>query len=193
MLTMFDSSELDRALVALGELLASRGLGYRLAVVGGGAMLLAGLLQRPTQDLDVVAQVGEGSEAIDELPPGLQAAVADVAAALDLPADWLNTGPSSLFELGLPDGFIERAETRRYGPLELWLADRLDQIHFKLYAAVDQGPASKHFADLRALGPTAQELDDAARWAQTHDPSEAFASELHAAVDQLASERSDER
>lgn len=52
-----------------------------------------------------------------------------------------------------------------------------DQIHFKLYATVDQG-AGKHEADLRALVPTPDELLAAARWTRTHDPSEGYRSVL---------------
>ena len=58
----------------------------------------------------------------------------------------------------------------------------LDVVAFieflKLYAAVDQGPSSKHFQDLVALSPSRDELLDAARWAMTHDPSPGFRSEL---------------
>lgn len=36
-------------------------------------------------------------------------------------------------------------------------ASRLDQIHLKLYALVDQG-AARHEQDLRALKPTTEEL-----------------------------------
>ena len=42
--------------------------------------------------------------------------------------------------------------------LTIHFAGRLDQICFKLYAAVDQGPTSKHFADLNRLEPTHNEL-----------------------------------
>ena len=52
------------------------------------------------------------------------------------------------------------------------LLDRLDQIHFKLYASVDRG--GYHLQDLEALGPTIEELIQAANWARTHDPSEGF-------------------
>ena len=44
----------------------------------------------------------------------------------------------------------------------------------KFYAAVDQGPRSKHAQDLRQLGPTRDELRAAARWARTHDTSDGF-------------------
>jgi|SRR6478609_665272 len=89
-----------------------------------------------------------------------------------LPSEWLNAGPASLFDLGLPYGFFQRAEHRGYGEsLHVLFASRLDQIHFKLYAAVDQG-AGRHLADLRSLTPSEEELIQAARWSETHDTSE---------------------
>jgi hypothetical protein len=82
----------------------------------------------------------------------------------------------------LPEGLVERLERRDYGPsLSVHFASRIDQIHFKLYAMVDQG-AGKHEADLRALQPTADELLRAARWTRTHDPSLGFRQELVAVL-----------
>jgi hypothetical protein len=189
----FSETSLDRALTALGDLLDSRGLGYRLAAVGGGALLLMGLLHRPTNDLDLVAQVDAGHPVgVVPLPAALEEAITDVARALDLPANWINPGPASLLDLGLPAGFVERAHSRRYGPLEILLADRFDQVHFKLYAAIDQGPRSKHFADLRALEPSRDELSAAARWARTHDPSEGFRTDLVKALEALGMRVNDE-
>ena len=49
---------------------------------------------------------------------------------------------------------------------------RYDQIHFKLYAAADQG--GRHFTDLKKLSPTADELLAAMRWTFTQDVSEGF-------------------
>ena len=114
----------------------------------------------------------------DPLPEALIEAATRVALDFSLPRDWLNTGPSSLLDFGLPKGFESRLERRKYGSfLTTWLASRLDQIHFKLYAATDQGPG-KHEQDLRALDPSRNELLQAARWAITHDPSSAFRHEL---------------
>jgi hypothetical protein len=59
---------------------------------------------------------------------------------------------------------------------------REDLICFKLYAAVDQGPRSKHMADLRAMDPSREELLAAARWTRSHDPSVGFLGELRAAL-----------
>jgi hypothetical protein len=62
-----------------------------------------------------------------------------VARDFSLPAEWLNSGPTGLLEFGLPDGFADRLQRRDYGEgLVVYLASRYDQIHFKLYAAVDQ-------------------------------------------------------
>jgi hypothetical protein len=91
---------------------------------------------------------------------------------------WLNDGPADLVRDGLPKGFLDRVERRDFGEyLTVLFASRFDQVHFKLYATVDQGPG-RHEADLRALGPTEQELIAAARWSMSHDPSEGYRSQL---------------
>ena len=55
-------------------------------------------------------------------------------------------------------------------------------------AATDQGPRSKHLADLQALRPSTDELLTAARWARTHDPSGGFLGELRSALTTLGVE-----
>jgi hypothetical protein len=68
--------------------------------------------------------------------------------------------------------------TRTYGTaLVVHFASRLDQIHFKLFAMVDQG-GGRHEADLRELSPTPAELTAAARWSITQDPSPGYRSVL---------------
>lgn len=122
---------------------------------------------------------------VEQLPAPLLRAIEDTAAVFRLPRDWLNAGPRSLLQLGLPEGALERAHRREWGGLVLHIADRRDQIFFKLYAAVDQGPQSKHFEDLRRLEPTAEELRAAAAWARTHDPSDGFRQELRGVLRDL--------
>jgi hypothetical protein len=176
---MLDSEGIARALALLGAVLEERSLSYELVAVGGSALLLLGFLERPTRDLDVVALIRAGRYVpAHPLPDDLVNAVRDVGGTLGIGETWLNSGPSALLEYGLPAGFAHRVETRRFGPLTIRLASRPDQICFKVYAAADQGPNSKHFEDLKALAPTTRELVDAARWARTHDPSEGFLGEL---------------
>ena len=174
-MTALDQEKLQQALSALGDVLAFRGASAELAVVGGSGLLLLGVVRRATQDVDVVAVVKHGELLRAEpLPSVLGQAARDTALALDLPEDWLNPGPTELLRFGLPSGFLERAHVLRFGALILHVASRLDQIHFKLFAAVDQGPRRKHMADLRTLAPQRHELIQAARWCSTQDPSQGF-------------------
>ena len=173
---MFRDADLEEALTTLGQLLQDRGEAYDLVLIGGGALLLLGLIQRPTKDLDAVARVEEGRWLRAEpFPDGLTRAVVDVADALGLEDDWLNSGPAGLVDLGLPSGCEERAVVRSYGTLTIRLASAEDLVAFKLYAAADHWPdRSRHLADLRRLGPTSEALIAAAKWCRTHDPSDGF-------------------
>lgn len=178
---MFALDGLEEALHTLGAVLEARRADSRILVVGGSSLLLLGIVQRPTADLDVVGLAVEGRYVkADRIPPVLAEAVRDVGAALGLSEKWLNNGPASLFDFGLPRGFEARVTVRRYGALEVHVAGRFDLVCFKLYAAVDHSGdrASKHLDDLKALQPSESELLAAARWTQTHDNSDAFFGEL---------------
>jgi hypothetical protein len=169
----------ETLLQALADQLAANGERYTLAVVGGSALLALGLVSRATKDVDIVAIVEDQQlVSAQPLPRALIAAARTVARDFGLSEDWLNPGPTSLLDLGLPEGFYERAQQRSYGPgLKILFASRVDQIHLKLYATVDQG-AGKHLDDLESLNPTKRELLDAARWSLSHDPSEGYRSVL---------------
>lgn len=179
--SMFGREELERALRMLGAVLQDRGASSRILVGGGSSLLLLGLIERPTADLDVIGLASGGHYAKAESIPGpLAEAVRDVGAALGLSDTWLNNGPATLFDFGLPKGFEERVSVREYGSLEVHVAGRFDMVCFKLYAAVDQSGygTSKHLADLLILRPTTTELVTAAHWTRTQDDSEGFRGEL---------------
>ncbi len=184
-----DAGQADQLFSALGEQLAARGERVELVVIGGSGLLALGLISRPTGDVDIVALLSGGLLTKPRpLPPNVVEARDQVARDFDLPEDWLNAAPADLLDFGLPDGLVDRLERRDYGDaLTVHLASRFDQIHFKLYAMVDQG-AGKHEADLRALHPTRDELLTAARWTRTHDPSEGFREQLLAALANLGVE-----
>ncbi len=179
-----DLAGLEGALEVLGQLLADRELHYEVAAIGGGSMLLLGLIERTTKDLDLVALITDQKlVSANPLPHPLVQAIEEVAQALELGKNWLNIGPASLLESGLPHGFLERLHMRKYKGLTLYLADRFDQICFKLYASVDQGPQSKHFADLLALTPTWSELHQAKSWCLTQDVSAEFENHLNQVIE----------
>lgn len=173
--------QLEQALRLLNGRLALAGAPrFNLVVCGGAALLAAGLVQRTTRDVDVVALMDDAGVLVDPapLPEILVRAVCEVAENLGLPNDWLNNGPSEddggLFRMGLPEGFVRRLTWAAVGEkLKVGFISRYDQIHFKLYAAVDQ-PGSYHAADLRHLRPTDEELLEAAHWTRSHDPSGGF-------------------
>ena len=181
-----DFEGLEEALRVLGELLADRELYYEVVAVGGGSLLLLGLILRPTRDLDLVGLVEEGQIVnADPLPLPLVETADEVGRALQLEKGWLNIGPASLFKMGLPPGFMSRLHARHYGGLTIYLADRFDQICFKLYATVDQGVQSKHFSDLITLKPSVDELEQARSWCVTHDVSAIFEEEINQAMESI--------
>jgi hypothetical protein len=187
-------NDLEQALSALGANLDARGLRFDVVLVGGANLLLRGVIERPTRDGDLLGQRLDSGDvvAMDELPPDLARAVADVALAYGLAPDWLNTGPASLVALGLPPGFASRLSCRTFGGLSIWSAGRYDMVCFKLYAAADHWPSQdRHLADLMAMRPTREELVSAARWARTHDPSPAFRSMLVGVLATLGVEDAD--
>jgi hypothetical protein len=170
-----EQDALEDALELLGSVLADRGVSYEVVVIGGSALLLLGVIQRPTKDLDVLALVEEGVYLpADPLPGPLRQAVRDVGLALGLTVDWLNGGPTAQLRSGLPPGFASRVETRVYGALAVHIASRLDHIFLKLFAAVDHHGRGKHADDLRRLAPTKQELLEAAAWVRGQDIGPAF-------------------
>jgi len=175
----FDHHALELALQSLAIRLAeNHAEPVELVVCGGSALILSGLIQRTTRDVDVVALIRHGVLcAPAPLPADLKRAIREVAEDLNLPDDWLNNGPSrdegGLFQMGLPEGFANRLKHTTYGDrLSVHVIDRIDQIYFKLYAAVDRG--GYHITDLLALHPTAEEIMQAAHWAMTHDVSDGF-------------------
>lgn len=195
-MNMIRRDDLDDALAALGALLEARGLHYELVIVGGASLLLRGVITRATRDIDVLGTRDESGRVarIEGLPEPLAHAVGQVGLAFGLAPDWLNLGPASLLDLGLPAGFEDRLTAHRTGGLVTWLAGRFDLVCFKLYAAADHWPAlDRHLTDLAALAPTPEELRTAARWTRTHDPSDAFARNLRAVLGGLGMESPDAR
>ncbi|HEV8534780.1 MAG TPA: hypothetical protein VGR87_03545 [Candidatus Limnocylindria bacterium] len=49
----------EEPLAALGQLLAERGQRYELLAIGGGALQMLGLIDRPTREIDVIALVDD--------------------------------------------------------------------------------------------------------------------------------------
>lgn len=172
---MIEKKNIQRIFSALDKQLAvSGGSGISLVVCGGTALAALGLVARTTKDVDVLGSFKGGKiQKIGEFPSWLSEAAKKVARDFNLPEDWLNLGPASQLDMGLPEGLRERLHKIVYGKqLTLYFISRVDQIHFKLFASLDRG--DYHVEDLFKLNPSNAELLAACRWVLTQDVSVAF-------------------
>ncbi len=164
------AAQVEEALSSLAEMLDAAGSEpLSLLVCGGAALMVMGQATRGTQDVDLLTyfdrlplQEAELQRRF-ELPDEVRLFAGTVARDMGLDPNWLNLGPSSLVQLGLPAGLLGRAQSRQYGDsLTALYVDRLDQIHLKLYASLARD--ERHVADLLALEPDPQEMLLAGRW-----------------------------
>ena len=179
---MLNKSNIENSLVLLGKRLEIEKLEpIEIIVCGGSALIIMDLIKRTfTKDVDMVGFLkknANGDYAVEEcavLPAKMAEVIKQISKDLGLEENWLNSGPAGLVRFGLPAGFIDRLYAKQYSSvLTVHFISRVDQIFFKLYAAVDSGPG-RHIDDLMDLKPTAEELFNAATWAVTQDSSDGF-------------------
>lgn len=163
---------------AFDRYLASLGLRFEAVVIGGSALVLMGLVQRLTRDVDVLTP---------ELPEAISAAARDFAKQQrqlggDLIDNWLNNGPMQLGDV-LPTGWAERVERIFEGEsLILSTLGRTDLLKSKLFALCDRGT---DLPDCIALGPTAEELAECLPWLELQDGNELWPDHVRATVSGL--------
>jgi hypothetical protein len=171
--------QIQEALSRTGRRLALADAGeYALLVCGGSALNLAGIIERPTRDVDVLGLV-KGTDCrtvtAEHLPAELIRAAEGVAMDLSLPGDWLNDAALDVQRLGLPSGILKRAHRLEFGPcLTVFFIDRRDQVALKLYAAIHREKGQRHLKDLEAIEPTKAEMEAAAHWLLDRKTSAGF-------------------
>ena len=162
---------------------------HGLLVCGGAALNLAGFLARPTRDVDVVGLVkGEkGNSVVNQvLPDEVRGAAEMVAMELNLPDDWLNDAALEVHRMGLPEGILERASKRTFGPcLTVYLISRQDQVALKLYAAIDPQKGQRHHKDLVEMVPTKSEMEFAVGWLLNRTTSVQFNNAVQGLAESL--------
>jgi hypothetical protein len=161
---------LMQALTSLEATLRDRELAYHVVIIGGAALLLSNEGARPTEDVDVVAAGRDAGPLRThwQLPDDLRAAAEDVADLLGLDHDWLNAGAVAIVGDTLPERYEQRLRHYGFGNLTVSVLARRDLLALKLLASFDEGPTSRHLADLRTMRATPQELQAAFAWAADH-------------------------
>ncbi len=178
---MLNKEKLETLLNLFGKLLEEKGEKLSLIICGGSALILSHFIKNRTvtRDIDILATVEEKSDTftLKPLPFFAEKIIQEIASTLKLPSDWLNSRAFPLTK-DLPEGFQKRLIRKEYGKnLTVYLLGRKDQIFFKLYATIDQGPG-KHFDDLMELNPTKEELYEASLWCMRQDTSIEFKNVL---------------
>lgn len=128
---------------------ADRGLVFEAVVLGGTALVLLGVIQRPTDDCDVLDP---------QIPESVRQAAVDFARLHGLNEDWLNSKAHDFVGVPgcLPEGWRERLRWAYHGrALRLQTLGRQDLLCTKLVALIDRGT---DYLDCVALAPTAEEL-----------------------------------
>lgn len=163
-----NGKEAEEYLAALGSILEKESEEpVDIIVCGGMALILQGLIDRRTRDIDGMALVVMENGAYVLKKPVMEKPIKDaiqrVAAVYGITNHWLSFQARTLLDDDLPEGIVERAEVRRYGEkLTVRLISRYDQVHFKLKAVVSrEGPDA---GDIIEMGATEEEVTAAARW-----------------------------
>lgn len=164
-------------------------------ICGGVAMALQDLNPRTTQDVDVLGEWNHSQlqvVCLDHFPEKIMSSIERVVKnhpeLEGFSEHWINLGPSHLAKHGLPAGFAHRLKSIRFGKtLTLHLLSRVDLLPLKLYAASDRfSPRQQiHFADLKLLNGSFDELDQALDWVRTLSDFEEKRPEIQAVLERL--------
>ncbi|MDH5676327.1 MAG: DUF6036 family nucleotidyltransferase [Myxococcales bacterium] len=149
---------------------------YQATVIGGAALQLMGVIDRPTKDCDVLDP---------ELPPDVVKAADDYAATLggSLSPGWFNNGPISVTRT-LPADWTSRVRLLYSGEaIVLRTLGREDLLRSKLFALVDRNIDQP---DCVALKPARQELHALLPWLDDQDGNEQWPDYVRVVLGRLA-------
>lgn len=157
--------------------LQHRSLSFKAVVIGGAALNLLRVIDRPTRDFDVLDP---------EIPEVVLTAAREFASSPDTPEleqEWLNNGPRQLTEV-LPEGWRSRTQVVFTGAaLQLSTLGRIDLLRTKLFALCDRGT---DIGDCLALRPTRTELEEIMPWLETQDAHPGWPDHVRRTLEDLA-------
>ncbi len=158
--------------------LDERGITFEGVIIGGSALVLLGIVSRPTRDCDLMHPA---------LPKNIEAAARAFAAEAralgdDLADDWLNDKPGPLKD-NLPEGWQKRVQPAFQGKaITFQTLGRLDLIRSKLFALCDRGT---DLEDCQALAPTAAEMEEIRPWLEFQDGNPMWPDHVRDTLDKL--------
>jgi hypothetical protein len=161
-------------LSALGTVLEEQDIvPVDILICGAMALLLQGIIDRPTRDIDGLGLVVEEEGSLVLRKPLMShefnAAVERVGALFNEGKHWFSTAAIILHDdTELPADIVERAQLRRYGKrLTVRLCSRLHMICLKMWAAIHRGEPD--IGDLVEMKISIEEARVAAEWCLEQD------------------------
>ena len=169
-----DSRKAEEMLTALGSVLEDEGIDpVDIVVCGATALLLQGIIDRPTRDIDGLGLVVEEDGSLVLRKPLMSsefnAAVERVGTLFHEGRLWFSTAAITLYDdTELPPDLVDRAQIRRYGTrLTIRLCSRPHLICLKMWAAIVRGEPDT--GDLVAMKVSREEGEAAAAWCLEQD------------------------
>jgi hypothetical protein len=159
---------------ALGTVLEEQRLGpYDIVICGAMALLLQGMVDRPTRDIDGLGLVVDEGGSLELKKPLLDKefykAVERVGSLFHEGRLWFSTAATTLHDdTRLPKGLVERAQVRHYGSrLTIRLCSRQDMVCLKMWAALRRGEPDT--SDLIEMRISEEEAGKGALWCLEQD------------------------
>ncbi len=193
--SFIDKGRAELLLRQLGEALQDMDSDpIEILVCGGMALIMQGLVVRPTTDIDGIGFIDDEEGSLVLRSPDMQHAFREarerVATANSLGNRWINFQSRTLIDNGLPEGIVDRAIVRQYGPkLRIRLCSRMDIIALKMWAALDP-KRDVDIKDLIGLRVTRDEVEFGARYCLENQAEQSQVAKLLEAIghDELARE-----
>lgn len=161
---------------AFDDYLHAEGLKFSAVAIGGSALAILGMIDRHTQDLDLLTS---------PIPTSIQNAAVHFAQNHLIDSNWLNNAPLDLAN-HLPKDWMSLTEDLYCGKaLTLKSLCRLHMIYAKFWAMCDR---DRDLSDLVAMNPDPDEIEKAVAWTKPLDGNAHWVLHVESMAERLAKE-----
>lgn len=169
-----DARKAEDMLSALGTVLEQQEIGpVDIVICGAMALLLQGIIDRPTRDIDSLGLVVNENGSLVLRKPLMSnefnAAVERVGSLFHEGKLWFSTAAIMLHDdIELPADLVDEAQVRRYGTrLTIRICSRRHMVYLKMWAAITRGEPD--IGDLVDIRVSREEAENAAAWCLEQD------------------------